>query len=301
MHLSGRGLALSLGASLLFAVLPGYVQWLTPLDGVQIFAQRVLWSIPLILLLVVLARQTHLLRETFARLRREPLLLAACPLAAALIGVQWLLFLWAPLVGRMLEVSMGYFLLPLALVLSGRLFYGERLRPLQRLAVICAVLGVVHELWRTQAFSWLTLVTALGYPPYMMLRRWMGLDALSGFVLEMLILAPLAICLIVAYGPADVFTERPLLWLLVPLMALIGTLAFAAYMASSRLLPMGLFGILSYLEPVLLFIVALLVLGERFETGQWLSYLPIWAAVLLVGWDSARLLRKQQRERIRQR
>ena len=277
------------------------MQWLTPLDGVQVFAQRVLWSVPLILLLVVAARQTHLLRETFVRLRHEPLLLAACPLAAALIGVQWFLFLWAPLVGRMLEVSMGYFLLPLALVLSGRVFYGERLRPLQRLAVACAVLGVLHELWRTQAFSWLTLATALGYPPYMMLRRWMRLDALSGFVLEMLILAPLAIGLIVMYGPADAFGERPVLWLLVPVMALIGTLAFAAYMASSRLLPMGLFGILSYLEPVLLFIVALLLLGEHFDTGQWLTYLPIWLAVLLVGWDSARLLRKQQRERIRPR
>ena len=72
-------------------------------------------------------------------------------------------------------------------------------------------------------------------------------------------------------------------------------------MASSRLLPLGLFGILSYVEPVLLFAVALLVLGERFDSGQWLTYLPIWGAVLLVGWDSARLLRKQQRESIRPR
>lgn len=294
MHLSGRGVALSVGASVLFAVMPGYVQWLAPLDGVQIFAQRVLWSIPLVLLLVLLTRQTALLRETFGRLRREPLLLAACPLAAALIGVQWGLFLWAPLAGRMLEVSMGYFLLPLALVLTGRLFYGERLRPLQRLAVTCAILGVLHELWRTQAFSWLTLITALGYPPYMMLRRWMRLDALSGFVLEMLILAPLAIWLITAYGPVGAFASKPQLWWLVPGMALIGTLAFASMMASSRLLPLGLFGILSYVEPVLLFAVALLVLGETFDAAQWLTYLPIWLAVLLVGWDSARLLHKQR-------
>ncbi|MBA4243342.1 MAG: EamA family transporter RarD [Pseudomonas sp.] len=297
MLLSGRGVALSVGASVLFALLPGYVQLLAPLDGIQIFAQRVLWSIPLVLLLVLLTRQGALLRETFARLRREPLLVAAWPVAAVLIGVQWGLFLWAPLAGRMLEVSMGYFLLPLAMVLAGRLFYNERLRPLQQLAVACAVVGVLHELWRTQAFSWLTLVTALGYPPYFMLRRWMRLDALSGFVLEMLMLAPLAIWLILAYGPVGAFEGRTALWLLVPGMALIGTLAFAAMMASSRLLPMGLFGILSYVEPVLLFAVALLVLGESFDAGQWLTYLPIWLAVLLVGWDSARLLRKQQLER----
>lgn len=296
MILSGRGVALSVAASVLFAVLPGYVPMLTPLDGVQIFAQRVLWSIPMVLLLVLATRQGTLLRETFIRLRREPLLLAALPLTAALIGIQWGLFLWAPLVGRMLEVSMGYFLLPLAMVLTGRLFYNERLRPLQRLAVFCALLGVAHELWRTQAFSWLTLITALGYPPYFMLRRWMRLDALSGFVLEMLMLAPLAIWLIVSYGPLGAFESKPMLWLLVPGMALIGTLAFAAYMASSRLLPMGLFGILSYVEPVLLFAVALFLLGEHFSSAQWLTYLPIWMAVVLVGWDSARLLRKQQRE-----
>src|SRR5690606_13381629 len=123
MMLSGRGVALSVIASVLFAVMPGYVQLLAALDGVQVFAQRVLWSIPMVLLLVALMRQGALLRETFARLRRELLLLAACPLAAVLIGVQWGLFLWAPLAGRMLEVSLGYFLLPLAMVLAGRLFY----------------------------------------------------------------------------------------------------------------------------------------------------------------------------------
>ncbi|MDT4854424.1 Protein RarD [compost metagenome] len=236
-----------------------------------------------------------MLATALGRLRREPLLLAALPLAAALIGVQWALFVWAPLAGRMLDVSLGYFLLPLAMVLAGRVFYGERLRPLQRLAVACAFAGVLHELWRSQAFSWVTLVTALGYPPYFMLRRWMRLDALSGFILEMLVLAPLAVWLIVVWGPADAFTLAPQLWWLLPGLGLLGALAFAAMMASSRLLPLGLFGILSYVEPVLLFLVALLFLGERFNAEQWLTYLPIWLAVLLVGWDSARLLIKQRR------
>jgi chloramphenicol-sensitive protein RarD len=295
MNLSGRGVALSIVASSLFALIPGYVQQLAPLDGVQVFAQRVLWSIPAVLLLVALARQWPTLAAVLGRMRREPLLLAALPVAALLIGVQWALFVWAPLAGRMLEVSLGYFLLPLAMVLAGRVFYGERLRPLPKVAVACALVGVLHELWRTQAFSWVTLVTALGYPPYFMLRRWMRLDALSGFILEMLVLAPLALWLIVAWGPAEVFSRAPQLWWLLPGLGLLGTLAFAAMMASSRLLPLGLFGILSYVEPVLLFAVALVFLGEQFNPAQWLTYLPIWLAVILVGWDSARLLHKQAR------
>jgi chloramphenicol-sensitive protein RarD len=67
-------------------------------------------------------------------------------------------------------------------------------------------------------------------------------------------------------------------------------------MAASRLLPLGLFGILSYVEPVLLFLVALVFLGEQFNSAQWLTYIPIWLAVLLVGWDSARLQLKQARQ-----
>ena len=131
MQLSGRGVGLSLIASVLFVLIPGYVRELAPLDGVQVFAQRVLWSIPAVLLLVLLSRQWGVVGAVLQRLRREPRLLAALPLAAALMGVQWALFVWAPLAGRMLEISLGYFLLPLAMVLVGRLFYGERLRPLQ--------------------------------------------------------------------------------------------------------------------------------------------------------------------------
>ena len=62
------------------------------------------------------------------------------------------------------------------------------------------------------------------------------------------------------------------------------------------LLPLGLFGILSYVEPVLLFGVAVLFLGETFAPQQLWTYLPIWLAVLLTGWDSARLLRKQAQQ-----
>lgn len=298
MTLSGRGVVLSVSASILFALIPGYVQMLTPLDGWQVFAQRVLWSIPAVLLLVTVLRQWPVLFAVLQRLRSEPLLLAALPLSAALIGVQWFLFVWAPLTGNMLDVSLGYFLLPLAMVLVGRVFYGERLRPLQKIAVACAFAGVLHELWRSQAFSWVTLVTALGYPPYFMLRRWMRLDALSGLILEMLVLAPLAIWLILQWAPDGAFGEFPRLWWLVPGMALLGTIALAAMMASSRLLPLGLFGILSYVEPVLLFMVTLVFLGEQFDSSQFLTYLPIWLAVVMVGWDSGRLLIKQRRMRL---
>lgn len=298
MNLSGRGVALSVSASVLFVLFPGYVLLLAPLDGVQIFAQRVLWSIPAVLLMILFSRQAPVLLASLQRLGQEPLLALALPITAAMMAVQWALFVWAPLNGKVLEMSLGYFLLPLSMVLTGRLFYGERLRPLQALAVACALLGVAHELWLTRAFSWVTLVPALGYPPYFMLRRWMQIDALSGFTLEVLLMTPLAIWLIVSLGPAAVYTQAPQLWWLLPGLGVLSALAFAAYMAASRLLPMGLFGILSYLEPVLLFAMAVVFLGEAFNPAQLWTYAPIWLAVLLTAIDSGRLLYKQSRRRL---
>ena len=294
MNLSGRGVALSVTASLLFSLIPGYVLLLEPLDGTQIIAQRVLWSLPAVLLLMLAVRQLGHLHEALARLRREPLLLAALVASGLLMGVQWAVFIWAPLTGHTLDVALGYFLLPLALVLAGRLFYAERLRPLQMLAVICAGVGVLHEVWLTRAFSIYTALSAFGYVPYFMLRRWMRLDALSGLILEMLVLLPLAL-LVIYWDDSGAIAWTPRLWGLLAGMGVLSALAFGTMLASSRLLPMGLFGILSYVEPALLFFVALLLLGEPFEATQLLTYGPIWLAVLLVGLDSVRLLRKQAR------
>ncbi|SDS78220.1 EamA family transporter RarD [Pseudomonas oryzae] len=294
MILSGRGVLLSISASLLFSLIPGYVLLLEPLDGTQIIAQRVLWSLPAVLLLMLAMRQLGLLRQALERLRREPRLLAALILSGLLMGVQWAVFIWAPLTGHTLDVALGYFLLPLALVLTGRLFYGERLRPLQVLAVCCAAIGVLHELWLTRAFSIYTALSALGYVPYFMLRRWMRLDALSGLVLEMLVLVPLAL-LVIGQAEPGLFDAAPRLWWLLAGLGVLSALAFATMLAASRLLPMGLFGILSYVEPALLFVVAVTLLGEAFSVAQLLTYGPIWLAVLLVGLDSAHLLRRQLR------
>ena len=177
MQLSGRGVAMSFFASGIFTIIPAYVLLLAPLDGIQVFAQRVLWSVPIVLLLLLAVGRASALKQCLQRLVNEPLLIAALVVAAALMGVQWLLFVWAPLTGHMLELTLGYFLMPLALVLSGRLFYHEHLRRLQRIAVFFAVIGMLHELWRVGGVSWVTVVCAVGYPPYFMLRRWMRFDA----------------------------------------------------------------------------------------------------------------------------
>ncbi|MDY7218830.1 EamA family transporter RarD [Denitrificimonas sp. JX-1] len=295
MHISGRGVAMSVFASLIFAIIPAYALYLAPLDGVQVFAQRVLWSLPAIFILLIVAGRMAALKEAMLRLMREPILILAIFTTAALLGVQWLIFVWAPINEQMLDLTLGYFLMPLSLVLVGRIFYSEHLRKLQRIAVLFAAVGIAHELWRVGSFSWVTLLCAVGYPPYFMLRRWMAFDSFSGLFLEMLLLAPVAIYLIINYAPLGSFLTAPHLWYLLPGLGVLSALAFAAMLGASHALPLGLMGILSYIEPVLLFFMSVFWAGEIVESGEWLTYIPIWFAVLLVVFDSVRVLLKQSR------
>ncbi|WP_341317317.1 EamA family transporter RarD [Paraburkholderia sp. IMGN_8] len=286
-----RGIALSVGASALFALLSGYAKLLAPLSGLDIFAWRIVWTIPGALLLIVLRQRLPIFRQLIARMFREPVLGLSMIVGAVLLGLQLWVFLWAPLHGRMLEVSLGYFLLPLVMVLVGRFYYHERLDGLQWLAVACAALGVVHELWVTGAFSWPTLLVALGYPPYFVLRRKINQDSLAMFTVEMSVLLPVAIMLVISGGSLTKIAGRLDMWcLLLPGLGALSTVALASYLKASRLLPVALFGILGYVEPVLLVVVSVTLLGETLGAQQLATYIPIWIAVALTALHSVRLV-----------
>lgn len=287
-----RGIALSVGASAMFALLSAYATLLAPLSGLDIFAWRIVWTVPGALLLVALRKRLPILRRLLYRMVTEPKLAVAMIVSAALLGAQLWVFLWAPLHGRMLEVSLGYFLLPLAMVLVGRFGYRERLDGLQWLAVMCAAVGVGHELWMTGAFSWPTLLVALGYPPYLALRRKINEDSLAMFTMEMALLLPVASVFIVSGGSLTAIAGRADMWcLLLPGLGALSTIALASYLKASRLLPVALFGILGYVEPVLLVLVSVTLLGESLSAAQLATYIPIWIAVALTALHGVRVVR----------
>jgi chloramphenicol-sensitive protein RarD len=287
-----RGIALSVCASAMFALLSAYATLLEPLSGLDIFAWRIVWTVPGALLLVALRKRLPILRQLLYRMVTEPALGVAMIVSAALLGAQLWVFLWAPLHGRMLEVSLGYFLLPLVMVLVGRFHYHERLDDLQWLAVVCAAVGVGHELWVTGAFSWPTLLVAIGYPPYFVLRRKINQDSLAMFTVEMALLLPVAVVQVLSSASLTLISGRLTMWcLLLPGLGALSTIALASYLKASRLLPVALFGILGYVEPVLLVLVSITLLGETLSAAQLATYVPIWIAVALTALHSVRLVR----------
>ncbi len=290
-----KGIVASVLASVLFGVIYYVSPFLKPLAGEEIFGWRILATLPFTTALILWRGEWYLVREIAERVRRRPALAAALLLSAAMVGVQLWLFMWAPLAGRALPVSLGYFLMPLVMVLIGRVLHREQLSGPHKLATALAAAGVAAELARAGGVSWETWLVAIGYPLYFALRRRLRTEQLGGHWIDMALALPAAFYFVLrAPSTVPLVAGDARLTALIVLVGVLSAVALVLYMAASGLLPMGLFGLLTYVEPVLLAMVAWL-LGERLAPGQWVLYGLVFAAVGVLVLDAAaRVLRSSR-------
>lgn len=293
-----KGIAYSVLASITFGVLYFYTQLLGALDSEQTFGWRIIATLPVLTLFMWFSGDLIHIKTIFKRILAKPTLLLFLMTTSVLTSAQLWLFLWGPMHGRGLQVSLGYFLLPLVLVLAGSFLYGEKLSKFQYLAVVLAMFGVGHEIWRLGSIAWETAFVALGYAAYFILRKKIQTDNLGGFWWDMLIILPVAIFFTQTGDmPFLKFLEHPSLILVVIGLGLLSAIGLGSYILASRYLPLIIFGLLGYLEPVLL-ALASLVLGEKIGAEEWLTYIPIWLAVLVLVIEGAiHLYQQNQRKK----
>lgn len=288
VHSQLYGVGLAIVSNLLFGVLYVYSSWLAPLSGTQVFVWRILamWLVLVSFLLLSGQMQPRLTqiralldKNLCSRASLKNLLWLLLP--TPILGSQFWLFMWAPVNGQGIQTAMGYFLFPLMMVLFGCVLFGERLSRLQWLAVGLAALGVATEMLRTGSVSWATLWVCGTYPIYYILRRRQGVSALTGLLVDLTLIAPFALVYLLWMQP-DTLSMVADSWVLLFMilgLGVISVLAMQTNVDASQLLPVNVFGMLSYVEPALLFVLAVTLLGNPFEQQMLLSYGLIWAGI----------------------
>jgi chloramphenicol-sensitive protein RarD len=186
------GLLLGLGAYLLWGLLPLYLKLLAGVPATQVLAHRVLWSLLLLGAIVLLAGK---LRAISAAARGRTLLMLCA--SAALIFVNWLVFIWAVSSGHALAASLGYYINPLVNVLLGVVVLKERLSRLQKMAVAIAAAGVAAMAAEGGGLLWVPLTLAISFGTYGLVRKIAAIDALGGLTVETLLLAPICAAILV--------------------------------------------------------------------------------------------------------
>ncbi len=277
-----RGLSVSASSAVLFAGIYFVTPYLAPASAESVWGIRNVVTIPVIIAALLVFRQWWLVTEVWSKLRAKPWLILALIACGVLVSAQLWVFSWAPLNGRGLEVALGYFLLPLVLVVIGKLLYKDRLLWWHWLAAGIAAVGVLFEVVRIGTLSWETMLVAFGYPIYFVLRRAIGTNHLGGMLWEFVLLAPVALVFVVReVSNGHTIEANPMLLWFAPLFSVWTGIALILYLLASRLLTISIFGLMSYLEPALL-VVASLLIGERIATAEWPIYIAVWAAVAVL-------------------
>jgi chloramphenicol-sensitive protein RarD len=278
-HNENLGFIASVSASILFAFIPLYVQILKPLSGFVVVGQRILWTVLLMMVYLLVSGQLKKHLFPLSDQRALPGLIAG----SLLIGLQWGLFVWAPINGKTLDLALGYFLCPIVMVFVGRLFLNERLYPMQWGAVFLASIGVTYAFYVNGSFPLVAMLVGLGYPAYFILRRFQSLPVVSAFFIENLLLLPLGIWCCIHFNNGRLpFDYSGQMLIAFSGLALLGTGGMLCLLTASRRLPISLFGLLGYLEPVLIFLVGLCFLGESVQNSELLTYILIIAALGLL-------------------
>ncbi len=279
------GLLYTTAAFLLWGLAPIFWKAIAHVPPGELVAHRVLWAGLLMVLVLSWQRRWTHLPGVLSRGRT----MVALAGTTALIGFNWFTFIWAVNSGRVLQVSLGYFINPLISVVLGLIFLGERLRRWQAVSVALATAGVLILGWRVGQVPWVALILAFTFGFYALLRKTVAASPEEGLAVETWLLAPLVLVYLGrlesmgegALGHVD-FTTHVLL---------VATGAITAapliwFTHGAKRLPLSTVGLLQYLAPTGHFLLAVLVYREPFEAAHLVAFVCIWTALAIFSVDA---------------
>lgn len=296
------GVTLNVIASFLFAAMFAYTALLTNLNGEEIFGWRMLLTFPCLTLFIITRGYWGQVVKIYHRLTKSIIFIVTRLFSAAMLSFQLWLFVWAPGNGHGLSVSLGYFIMPLIMVLIGKIAFQDRMTGYQKVACFFAFLGILYQIGFSESLAWPTLAVGLGYPVYFWLRRKTDTNNIGSLWVDMVLSLPISIIFIFSGGEitSDIWANIDTLWLVIGL-GILSASALTFQALSGPHLNLTLFGLLVYVEPVFLLVVAL-ILGEKIEAAEWPTYLAIWFSVLLLiveGINSLCVNHKFRKEKLR--
>jgi chloramphenicol-sensitive protein RarD len=289
-----KGVLAMVAATVVWGLSGLYFKALAAVPPLEMLSHRTLWSVVFLGVVLMLQRGGGEL----VALASQPRLVGWLAVSAALIAVNWLLFIHSVQAGQALEASLGYYVFPLCAVGLGYLVLGERFTAVQRLAIALAASAVALLAFGLGAAPWVALTLAATFSLYGLIKTRVPKGSVLTVVVETMILAPAAAVWLsgmhrLGWHDIDgrtggVFGHDLGSSLLLVCAGVLtgGPLLLFSYAAQR--IPYSTVGLVQYLNPTLQFAVAVAVFGERFTLWHAVAFPLIWLALGLYSWESLR-------------
>lgn len=280
------GFFYALGAYVFWGFLPFYMKAVAHIPAAEVVAHRIIWSVPIAAALLIWMGRT----ADIGRALRSPRTLALGMLTAGLITINWGVYVWAIAADRTIEAALGYYINPLFSIFLGAVLLGERLTRAQIAAIGLAVIAVGVLTWEAGGLPWVSLVLAGSWGFYALAKRTLPIGPAQGFFLEVLILSGPALAFVawLAIGGTGHFLVGAVnTWLLLTA-GFITAVPLILYANGAKLLTLSTIGIMQYIAPTMIFLIAVLVFREPFGQERMIAFVLIWSALALYSWSMLR-------------
>jgi chloramphenicol-sensitive protein RarD len=289
-----RGFIFGAAAYAMWGLFPLYWPLLEPAGAVEILAHRIFWSLAVMAALIFFLNRRSQLRSVLAS-RRKTAILAV---AAIVISVNWGGFIYGVNSGHVVEVSLGYFINPLVTVLMGVLIIGERLRPVQWLAMGIAGVAVVGLAVEYGRPPWIALVLAFSFGTYGLAKKRADAGAVESLTFETMLLAPVALGYITwlsITGSAHFGNEGVAHAALLTTTGLVTAIPLICFGAAATRVSMTTIGLLQYIAPTIQFGLGVFLLQEPMPPTRLLGFGVVWFALAIFTFEALSHRRQQLR------
>jgi chloramphenicol-sensitive protein RarD len=275
-----RGFAFALTAYLLWGFLPLYMKALAHIPTLDVLAHRVIWSVPIALvILAALGRTADLMAAL-----RSPRMLGMAAITAGLISVNWGIYVWSIQTGHALEAALGYYINPLFSIFLGAVLIKERLFPAQKLAIALAAVAVGFLTWQVGKVPVVALSLTLTWGFYAYFKKMLPIGPNQGFALEVILLLPFALAYALwqaSRGEAVFLNTTMADTLLLIGCGVVTAVPLMIYANGAKLLRLSTIGIMQYIAPTMIFLTAVFWFGEPFDSARLVAFLLIWSGLAI--------------------
>lgn len=290
---SPRGFAFALTAYVLWGFLPFFMKAVAHIPSSEVVAHRIIWSVPLAGLVLVWLGRTSEIKTAL----RSPRMLAMATLTAVLITINWGIYVWAIGAGRAIETALGYYINPLFSIFLGAVLLKERLDTAQMVAIGLAACAVAILAFDAGGLPWVSLGLCFSWGFYAFFRKTLPIGPNQGFFLEVLLLSVPALGYVIwlestGQGHFGDTGMSDVLWLLA--CGIVTAIPLMIYANGAKLLRLSTIGIMQYIAPTMIFIIAVFVFGEPFGTTKLLAFVLIWAALFIYSGSMLRTVRAKR-------
>lgn len=291
-----KGILSGLGAYALWGFFPIYWKYLHDVPALQVIGHRIGWSFLLLIGIILVSGQWM----EFRSVALQPRVIGIYSIAAILLSVNWLVYVWGVNAGFIVETSLGYFINPLLSVLLGVLFLRERLRPTQWIPVSIAAIGVIYLTAVYGRLPWIALSLAFSFGFYGLVKKLAPLGSLHGLTLETGIVFPAALIylLIVERSGSGAFLHQSTLIDVFLIGAgVVTTIPLLMFASAAKQIPLTVVGLLQYIAPTLQFAIGVFLYKEPFDQSHLIGFGIVWVA-LVIFWVENYLSRRMPVEPI---